>query len=225
MKKSLICTFFVIIFLFSACGKTAKIDTNFGAYDKTAEIESTTASDASDEFVEPQSDIFVSQSNTQKCDEATAKNGNNTKAQIADAKNDISKTDNETEQPKLPYAISLSVDCSNAVAYGIRDNEAYKKIIPENGVIFSSDNIEISDGETVLNLLKRTLKANKIVYQITSGGYVKSISGLSEFDCGSNSGWLYRVNGVQPNVSSKSYKLSTGDKVEFIYTCKNGDVS
>ena len=66
-----------------------------------------------------------------------------------------------------------------------------------------------------MKVLKSTLKANGISYQITSGGYVRSISGLAEFDCGQGSGWMYKVNGVLPNVSCKSYKLTNGDKIEF----------
>ena len=56
-------------------------------------------------------------------------------------------------------------------------------------------------------------------------GYIKSISGLGEFDCGAQSGWLYKVNGVRPSISTRYYTLKPGDRVELIYTCKQGDVS
>ena len=59
---------------------------------------------------------------------------------------------------------------------------------------------------------------------ISSSGYVRMIGGLSEFDCGAYSGWMYKVNGVLPSVSTKSYPLKDRDKVEFVYTCKMGDV-
>ena len=38
------------------------------------------------------------------------------------------------------------------------------------------------------------------------------------------SGWMYKVNGNFPNVSTKSYPLREGDRVEFVYTCNMGDV-
>ena len=47
-----------------------------------------------------------------------------------------------------------------------------------------------------MKVIKRALKANNITYSIDSGGYIKKINGLGEFDCGQQSGWLYRVNGI-----------------------------
>ena len=128
--------------------------------------------------------------------------------------------------PEAPKAqtVSFSITCRNAVNYGILDNPNFQGVLPENGVYFDSGAVEFTAGESVLTVLKRCLKSQKIVYQIDSGGYVKSIGGLSEFDCGAGSGWLYRVNGEQPNVSCKYCTLQAGDRVEFVYTCKMADV-
>lgn len=122
-------------------------------------------------------------------------------------------------------SVTLSVSCANAVAYGIRDIMSYAQIIPADGNILPAQSVVIEEGETAFSVLKRTLKEKKIPYSATSGGYIKSIGGLAEFDCGTNSGWLYRVNGKLPGVSSKSYKLSSGDILEFVYTCNQGDVN
>lgn len=127
------------------------------------------------------------------------------------------------ETPKQNTA-SFTVDCKNAIDYGILENPNFAEILPQNGVIFSDSNVQFSEGESVMTVLKRALKAQKTVCQITSGGYVKSIAGLSEKDCGETSGWLYRVNGKLPTVSCKYYTLQAGDRVEFIYTCRMGDV-
>lgn len=120
--------------------------------------------------------------------------------------------------------VSLIVDCKNAIDYGILNDPNFKDTLPQNGVIFSDGNVQFTEGESVMTVLKRALKAQKTVCQITSGGYVVSIAGLSEKDCGETSGWMYRVNGELPNVSCKYYKLQAGDRVEFIYTCRMGDV-
>ena len=50
-----------------------------------------------------------------------------------------------------------------------------------------------------------------------SGNYVRSINGLAEFDHGRFSGWLYSVNGVEPNVGCGSYYLNDGDSVYWHY--------
>lgn len=49
------------------------------------------------------------------------------------------------------------------------------------------------------------------------GIYVSAIGGLAEFDHGSNSGWMYSVNGSAPNISAGSYVLSDGDSVSWYY--------
>lgn len=120
--------------------------------------------------------------------------------------------------------VSLTVDCKNAVDYGILGNPNFADVLPQDGIILSDGNVPFTEGESVMAVLKRALKAQKTVCQITSGGYVKSIAGLAEKDCGETSGWLYRVNGKMPNISCKYYKLQAGDRVEFIYTCRMGDV-
>lgn len=128
-----------------------------------------------------------------------------------------------TETPQT-QTISLSVTCRNAIAYGILDNPNFQGVVPENGVYLDNGAVEFTAGESVLTVLKRCLKSQKIVYNIGSDGYVKSIGGLSERDCGAQSGWLYKVNGELPQVSCKYYTLKAGDRVEFVYTCRMGDV-
>lgn len=125
-------------------------------------------------------------------------------------------------EPVPTRTVFLSVTCQTAIDNGILENPQYQGVVPENGVYFS-DTVSFTEGETALEVLKRSLKQQKIVYQI-SGGYVKSIGGLSEFACGPQSGWLYMVNGEMLSVSSKYYTLHDGDQIAFIYTCKKGDV-
>jgi len=120
--------------------------------------------------------------------------------------------------------VSLSITCRNAVNYGILENPNFQGVVPENGVYYDNSAVEFESGESVMQVLKRCLKAQKIVYQIDSTGYVKSIGGLAEKDCGAQSGWLYKVNGELPNISTKYYTLTEGDRIEFIYTCRKGDV-
>ena len=92
---------------------------------------------------------------------------------------------------------TLSITCINAVNYANSHNMSLPAAIPSDGVILKSVTDEFNTGDSVMKVLKSTLKANGISYQITSGGYVRSISGLAEFDCGQGSGWMYKVNGIR----------------------------
>lgn len=49
------------------------------------------------------------------------------------------------------------------------------------------------------------------------GTYVAAINGLAEKEHGSMSGWVYAVNGVEPNMACSNYRLSPGDVVTWTY--------
>ena len=57
---------------------------------------------------------------------------------------------------------------------------------------------------------------------IYNSAYIEGIHNLYEFDCGSLSGWMYRVNGWYPNYGCSRYQLEPGDVVEWRYTCDLG---
>ena len=116
------------------------------------------------------------------------------------------------------------MECHNAINYGTLSQGSFAQVLPADGIILRTSSIEVKNGESVMSALKKILKENRITYSIASSRYVRTISGLPEFDCGPYSGWMYKVNGNFPNVSTKSYPLREGDRVEFVYTCNMGDV-
>ena len=50
-------------------------------------------------------------------------------------------------------------------------------------------------------------------------GYIEGINHLYEFDCGKESGWMYKVNDWFPNYGCSSYKVENGDNIVWCYTC------
>jgi len=133
----------------------------------------------------------------------------------------------ETEQklPEKNNKISLTVDCTDI----LNNIDALKKekhsILPADGVIFSSDELDMQDGDSVFEILKRTLTSCGIHLEfnlapITSSAYIEGIGNIYEFDCGQRSGWKYSVNGEFPRVGCSEYKVKPGDKIVFIYRVK-----
>ena len=49
------------------------------------------------------------------------------------------------------------------------------------------------------------------------------INNLDEKDCGSASGWMYKVNGTVPMTSCGKYKMDSGDNLVFYYVCTGAD--
>lgn len=97
---------------------------------------------------------------------------------------------------------------------------------PEDvGTILETTEIDLEEGDTVLDILKQVTKENNI--QMEYGGkkssvYIKGIDNIYEFDKGPESGWILRVNGEISSSSSGSYKLNDGDKIEWLYTTDLG---
>ena len=49
--------------------------------------------------------------------------------------------------------------------------------------------------------------------------YIQGINNLYEFDCGAQSGWMYKVNGWFPNYGCSKYTLEDGDDIVWCFTC------
>ncbi len=81
----------------------------------------------------------------------------------------------------------------------------------------------LTQGATALDLFKRALDANGYTYELSGGSYISSITSpsgvtLEEFSNGPYSGWLYEINGEQPQVSMGDYTLKNGDEMDFYFS-------
>ncbi len=143
-----------------------------------------------------------------------------------------SKTGNDksTKQVDLTgKTAKITIECKTAAdkksAGELKD--AVALVVPEDGIILPETEVKLKTGDTVLSLLLRACKANKIhtSYQgETSIGtaYVDGIGNLFEKDCGKKSGWMYTVDGDLPMIGVDDYDLKGGENVVFLYTCNNG---
>lgn len=119
---------------------------------------------------------------------------------------------------------TLYVYCKDVLQNYDMLKENKKSVIPKNGVIYEQKSVSFCEGESVFDILKREMESNKIhlefVYTpIYNSVYIEGIGNLYEFDCGDNSGWSYKVNGVKPNYGCSQYIVSSGDNIEFYYSC------
>ncbi len=121
--------------------------------------------------------------------------------------------------------VTIAIDCKTILQNkdkaeaGLIDN----KLIPSDGIILKESTVDIFEKDNVLTVLKRICKQNKIHIDADSS-YVKAINHIYEMSVGESSGWLYFVDGLQPNVGANHYKLKGGEKIVFAYTCVVGDL-
>ena len=96
--------------------------------------------------------------------------------------------------------------------------------VPGSGTILSTSKIEFEEGETVFDVLKKACNRAGIQLEyrytpIYESYYIEGINHLYEFDCGDESGWMYKVNGWFPNYGCSSYVLEEDDVIVWCYTC------
>ncbi|MBR1749346.1 MAG: DUF4430 domain-containing protein [Ruminococcus sp.] len=97
--------------------------------------------------------------------------------------------------------------------------------LPGDGYIISPTEVEIHDGDTAYDVLKRITREGGILLDMKGSDdmiYVSGIDGIYEFDHGELSGWMYYVNGVAPSVNSSQLTLHDGDVIEWKYTTEIG---
>ncbi len=86
-------------------------------------------------------------------------------------------------------------------------------ILPEMTAVYE-------EGDTVLSILIQVGKDQEIpvVFSgLKKAAYIQGIDNLFEFDKGSESGWIYKVNGEAPLKSCGAYPVSDGDEIRWIY--------
>ena len=126
------------------------------------------------------------------------------------------------------YTCTFSIECSTILNNLDMLDPDKLECVPSNGVILKTTTVTFYAGESVYDVLQRVCKENGIQMEaswtpIYNSAYVEGIHNLYEFDCGSLSGWMYRVNGWYPNYGCSRYQLAQGDVVEWRYTCDLGN--
>lgn len=96
--------------------------------------------------------------------------------------------------------------------------------VPDNGVILDKISVAYVDGESVFDVLERVCTSAEIPLEfsytpIYESYYIEGINHIYEFDCGFESGWMYKVNDWFPNYGCSSYKVEEGDSIVWCYTC------
>ncbi len=134
------------------------------------------------------------------------------------------KLTDENGNPVTAKNCTITIRCDTILDNMENLTEGKNAYVPSNGVILSTSTVQFVDGETVFDVLKRACEyaGIQIEYSWTplyGSYYIEGINNLYEFDCGNESGWMYKVNGWFPNYGCSSYTLKEGDVIVWCYTC------
>ena len=127
----------------------------------------------------------------------------------------------ETASNAETMTVSLAIRCDSVVPYA-----AENPAIPADGVILESSAIALAPGSTAYDQLLLAARQNGFTFINKAAAdndykdaYISTLAGLSEFDYGDNSGWLFTVNGQLAPVGCGACQLHNGDRVVWYYTC------
>ncbi|MCQ2554196.1 MAG: DUF4430 domain-containing protein [Clostridia bacterium] len=131
---------------------------------------------------------------------------------------------NDKIPEKEPTYCTIEIRC-DTILNNMDNLETGKEVfVPDSGTILSTTRVEFLENETVFEVLKRVCDAYgiQLEYSYTAlyeSYYIEGINHLYEFDCGNESGWMYKVNGWFPNYGCSAYRLKDGDTIVWCYTC------
>lgn len=135
---------------------------------------------------------------------------------------------------------TVRIECSTIYDNIGKLKSGKQAFLPANGVILENVQVELNGGESAFDVIKKACGENvctdnckyckasgvQIEYTYTpafNNYYIEGIHQIYEKDCGTQSGWMYSVNGVFPDVGTSSYTVSPGDVIVFAYTCNMGE--
>lgn len=126
------------------------------------------------------------------------------------------------------YSCTLSISCATILDHMDWLDPEKKDLVPEDGWILPPVTVTFYGGESVFNVLQRTCRQQSIHLEfdmppLYNSAYIEGIHNLYQFDCGEQSGWMYKVNDWFPNYGCSRYALQDGDVICWVYTCAYGD--
>lgn len=189
---------------------------------KTDKNRLTTKSSASTKNTADSKTTKASAKNTEKT--STSKNPTKNKSSTAQSTTK-KKTTTTKKQTTTSSTITctVTVECKSILKNMDKLADGHAPYVPSDGYFINGCTVTLDNGSSAYDAVQ--LACNKQGVHMTTvnsgyGKYVKGFNNIDEKDCGSQSGWLYFVNGNSPSKSCSKYKLSNGDNVVFSYTCK-----
>jgi Domain of unknown function (DUF4430) len=91
--------------------------------------------------------------------------------------------------------------------------------------IYGATEPTLEAGATALDALEAASLAGEFYYHVTQFSFGPFVDQIGRFGSTATEGWVYKVNGVSPDVGAAQYTLKEGDRVLWYWTQFSGPVS
>ena len=232
MKKYISLLLISVLILLSGCGMTVTKVENTTA-DRQNITTSTTSSETNSTAVKSASaGKTISTTQSVKTTTTTIISGGS----ITTAHSTKPSKVTTTKKQGKTVTCKIEIECKTILKNLDKLRPEKKAFLPKDGYILKTTTVSVAECSTVFDVLKLVCKQNtcpekcsycrksgiQLEYVYTPGydsEYIRGIHQLYEKDCGTQSGWMYSVNGVFPNYGVNKYTVKNGDDIKFRYTC------
>lgn len=193
--------------------------------EETTATESTSTEKATSEKSTKAKASTTAKTTTAKSKTTTAKAKTATETSTKNKKVAVTKKKVATTKKKKKsntVTCTVTVECKSILSHMDKLKEGHEEFVPGDGYIIKDYTYKAKKGYTAYDALKAACdnKSVKLTSQKTAYGiYISGINNLDEFDCGSQSGWMYKVNDKYPNTTCGNITISENDTVVFEYVC------
>jgi hypothetical protein len=91
--------------------------------------------------------------------------------------------------------------------------------------IYGAAEPRLEAGATALDALEAASLAGEFYYHVTQFSFGPFVDQIGRFGSTASDGWVYKVNGVSPDVGAAAYTLKEGDRVLWYWTSFSGPVA
>ena len=125
-------------------------------------------------------------------------------------------TDAESRLQELKSTVSVSFTLLGCYKHG--EDKVHTLAEGNLSTWIAKKTYMVAPGATVKDVLEKALTEAGMSWRNPTGNYVESINGIGEFTNGSNSGWMYTLNGTHPGLGVAEQTVKDGDVIVFHYT-------
>ncbi len=139
-------------------------------------------------------------------------------SQSASQSKSQSKSQSASRSEASEITVTVTVDCSAAFGNLVSGDDSF---LPQSGIMLSTS-VTVKKDASAFEAIQAAcqnsgLSLNYSGSQARRNVYIQGVGGLSEKDCGGQSGWKYSVNGTTPGKGCSAYTLGGGDAVRLYY--------
>jgi hypothetical protein len=115
---------------------------------------------------------------------------------------------------------SLLAACATALVLGAAADAArvHVRVEGKTTTIFGASEPTLEVGATALDALEAASVAGEFYYHVTQFSFGPFVDQIGRFASTAADGWVYKVNGVSPEVGASQYTLREGDRLLWYWT-------